>query len=73
MGVPKQKWTVLWADPEKGGAMVPYQQGLSRAGADRLASKVRNVISPRWFDHNVDTRVVPDDVPLSLPPGTRGA
>jgi hypothetical protein len=72
MAAAKQKWTVEWKDPDKGGAFVTYQQNLSRAVADRLASKVRNVISPRWFDHNVDTRVVPD-APLSMAPGTRPA
>lgn len=41
----KQKWTVLWADPEKGGAMVAYQQGLSRAGtATAKAARIRRMI-----------------------------
>jgi hypothetical protein len=50
---------VYWRDPTQDRQWTLYQSGLSRRRADELASNVMYVYSPRWFDHNVPTVVVP--------------
>ena len=51
------KYTVWWREHE---TWTPYQTGLSRARADRLALQVKNVLSPRWLNRNAPTVVLPD-------------
>ena len=56
----KQKYTVWWLNPDKGKKWDIYQSGLSKTKAETLAHKLSYVMSPRWYDHNVPTRVLPD-------------
>lgn len=50
-----------------------YQTGLTRTGAERLANRVTNQLSPRWFGKNVSTRVGQGTPPKQNPPWTTKA
>ena len=56
----KQKYTVWWMNPDIQNKWDIYQSGLSKTKADSLAHKIEFIMSPRWFDHNVPTRVLLD-------------
>jgi len=76
-------WYVLWRPPAKqvppyigkpeAGHWETYQQGLTRRQAERIASKVEYILAPRWFGHNVPTRVGQGKPPSRNPPWTTRA
>lgn len=88
MTTASKDWYVLWRPPrrkesayremyDEGGTEMGdwevYQQGLTRARAERLARTVTNSLSPRWFGVNVSTRVGQGTPPKTNPPWTTRA
>jgi hypothetical protein len=55
----KPKYSIWWKNPDHNKWEV-YQSGLAKSKAETLAKKITLVLSPRWFDHNVPTRVLLD-------------
>lgn len=53
-----RKWRVEWVNPET-NKWETYQEGLSRARAERLAMDVEYVMSPRWFGKHAPAKAVP--------------
>lgn len=75
---PTQRTGVAWMDAEAqasapSGEWEVYQQGLTQRAAERLARRVSDVMSPRWFGKNVSTKVGRGDPPKLNPPWTTKA
>jgi len=58
----KPKFTVWWRNPDHQDQWETYQQGLSKAKAEELSKKITYVLGMHWFNKNISTKILPDDV-----------